>query len=187
MAWTLCSPEDVASLHPISVEDIEDTWSDMVEGLIRSHTGQPFLGSSSAISDEVHSGDGSNILRVSAPPIVSVTSLQIDDTVLDEDEYYAYDTTIQLKYVVFPRGSLNVKVSYVSGMEEVPDDIRLAAAAMIVAIINYRKRHGADASLKWGTANQKAGEESPNLNVGLTSHLVRIMKQILKRPRVRAK
>ena len=80
-----------------------------------------------------------------------------------------------------------MKVSYVSGSSVMNDVVRLAAAAMIVAIVNYRKRSGADSSIKWGTADQKAGEETPNQNIGLTSHLVTIMKRLLKRARVRAR
>jgi hypothetical protein len=187
MAWILCTKADVMSIHPITEAEIKDEWSDMVEGLIRQHMGQPFLGTSSAIVDEWHNGDGSNFLKPYKLPILSVTSLSINDLPIALSDCVSFDSYIALQSQTFPEGVLNVRISYTSGTLEVPETVRLAATTMIVAIINYRRRAGADSSIKWGSADQKAGEDTPNAQIGLTSHLVRIMKQILRRPTLRAR
>lgn len=184
MPWTFCSPEDVMGITPITRSELQDSWSEMVEALIRQHLGQPYLGSSEEITGERHSGDGTNILRVKKPPIISVTSLAIAGSVQPQAAYVAFPSYIELTAQTFPVGTLNVEIAYTSGKEVVDDVTRLAAVSMIVAIINYRRRFGADGSLKWGRQDTTAGEETPNLNVGLTSHLYTIMKRLLKRPRV---
>ena len=66
-------------------------------------------------------------------------------------------------------------------------DVRLAAIAMISACANYKGRHGSDGSLKWADTERYAGEEPPSEKVGLTTHLKKIMEQLLKRPNVRAR
>lgn len=187
MAWELCEKKTVAALHPISTDELEDEWSEMVEGLIRQHLGQPYLGTTSTITGEYYSGDGSNILRVRKPPISSVTSLLVNTVALTASDYVVFDSYIQLKYLTFPKGTLNVQLSYTSGSTSVDETVQLCAAAMIVALINYRKRLGADSSLKWGTLNTEVGEDTGNKNFGLVDHLVAIMQRLLRRPILRIK
>src|SRR3972149_6177016 len=120
MAWTFCSKEDINAFRPIPVNEIRDEWSDLVEGLIRDHLGQPYLGVSQAITDEWHNGEGSVMLKVRHTPIISVQSLTVNDAVLLATDYEVFPSYIQLRGQVFPQGNLNVKVSYTSG--SVPDD-----------------------------------------------------------------
>lgn len=186
MAWSLCDKQDVTSIHPILQSELQDDWSNMVEALIRQHMGEPYLGTSKVITSEYYDGDGTYILRVKNPPIISVQSLSVNDVLIDVGSYVVFESYIELRDQILPEGILNVKLSYTSGTTVVDDVVRLTAVAMVIAIINYRKRWGSDTSLKWGDAEQKAGEPSPNYNVGLTSHLTAIMKRLLRRrPRVR--
>jgi hypothetical protein len=187
MAWELATKEDVMSLHPVLEAELRDEWSDFAEGLVKQHMGQPYLGTSQVITDEYHDGDGSNILRPKNPPIISVQSLYMSDSLLSADEYVVFNTHLELKYKTFPRSVLNVKINYTSGKLVVDEITRLTTAAMIVAIVNYRKRYGSDASLKWSTLDQKGGEDDGNENFGLMSHLQGIMKTTLRRPRLRVK
>lgn len=190
MAWTLCEKTDVVSITHAPENALDDFWSDSVEALIRRHLGMPHLGSQAAVTEELHNGDGTNILLVSKPPIVSVTSLSIDGGARLPSEYVVTPYSVQMRYTSFPRGVLNVSVSYLSGsvdVEEIDPIIRLTAAAMIAAIWNYRGRGGADSSLKWGTIEPEVGEENPNQKVGLTSHLHTIMKRMLRRERLRVR
>jgi hypothetical protein len=173
------------SLHPIKEAELLDEWSDFVEGLIRQHLSTPYLGESVVVTNEYHDGDGTNLLFVSKAPIISVQSLSVNGVVLLSSEYRAFPTYIELDGMVFPEGSLNVIVSYTSGSSGMDDTVRLAASAMIVAIINYRKRFGADSSVRWAALDQKVGEESPNMGVGLVDHLNAIMKNVLRRPKLR--
>lgn len=194
MAWSLCSKSDVVSIHPTRESDLQDFWSDAVESLIREHLGTPDLGRQTAITNELHSGDGlSSILLVRRPPIVSVTSLTVNGIPVGSDGYVVSLTSIELLGTVFPAGQLNVAASYVSGslvdqvtgLAVVDPIIRLTAAAMIVALVQYKSRAGSDGTLKWGNAEQMEGGKSPVYNVGLTSHLQTIMRRMLRRQRVR--
>jgi len=187
MAWVLCSKADVMSIHPVTETDLRDEWSEMVESLIREHLDQPYLGTSSVIENEYHNGDGTNLLRVSKPPIISVQAVYISDAQITASDYVIFGDHIALKSEKFPRGNLNVRVYYTSGSSAITGTVRMTASAMVVAIINYRRTAGTDGSLRWSDREQKAGEDTPNANIGLTSHLVRIMRQLLKRQRVRAR
>jgi hypothetical protein len=187
MAWELCSKRDVMSIHPVNDSDLEDQWSDEIEGLIRKYKRSPNLGRTETITDEIHNGDGTPVLHVKKPPISSITSLSVNDVLLTASDYVVFENYIILKAQSFPKGLVNIKVSYVSGTSVVDADIKLTAAAMIIAIYNYKRRMGSDASLKWGSPDNKVGEETPNVNVGLTSHLRQIMRRMLQKDRILAR
>lgn len=192
MAWTLCSKQDVTSIHPINEGELEDAWSDFTEAFILQHMGNPFIGTPSAVADEYHNGDGSDILLVKQPPIVSVTSLEVDGSVLTAADYIVFPNYIQLKALKFTRGRLNVKLSYTSGIAaaDVEDTVRLAAALMVVAFINYRGRMGADSTMKFAGSKmmneENANGRTPNVNIGLLTHLKAIMRSTIRRRKVRA-
>jgi len=180
MPWTLCKKEDVTAIHPINESELQDFWSETVEGLIRQYKGTPNLGVPTAITGEVHNGDGSNILVVRQPPIVSVESLLVNDAAYSAGDYKVKDLTIQLASQKFPDGTANVVVSYTSGSTANVDAVvRFCAATMIVAIINYRGRAGADGSIKFAQADVRMGKRSPNVNTGLIAHLTGIMAQMV--------
>jgi len=186
MAWTLCSKQEVVAIHPFPVDDLKDFWSDTAEALIREHLGAPYLGEAVALTNETHSGDGTPLLIVRKPPIISVQALRISGVAVTTADYVVFSNHIELVAQRFPVGQLNVQVDYTSGDTTINPIIKLTAAAMIAAIINYRQRYGADSTFKWATGEQQAGESTPNLNVGLTSHLKSIMKRMLRRERIRA-
>lgn len=186
MAWKLCSKEEVILIHPYPVADLKDFWSEVVETLIKEHLGTPHLGEAIVITNETHSGDHTNVLIVRKPPIVSVEELRISATAMVSTGYVAFQNHIELIAERFPKGILNVQVDYTSGDETVSPTVKLTAAAMIAAMINYRERYGADSTMKWGSGDQESGETTPNLNVGLTSHLRTIMRRMLRRERIRA-
>ena len=192
MSWTLCSKADVISIHPTSEAALPDLWSDAVEQLIREHLSKPSLGLSQATVTESYSGDGTPALFLRQLPIISVSSLSIDGGDIPSTEYIVNKTGIQLTGErTFTQGNLNIEVTYETGggVDEsglITDPlIRLTAAAMVVAIANYRGRAGADSSLKWGNAEQKEGNSTPTFDIGLTSHLRKIMKNMLRRSRLR--
>ena len=187
MAWCLCSKQDVMAHYPVPESELKDQWSDEVDALIRQHLGMPHLGVPMDIVGEIHDGDGTHILPLNKPPVISVSRLDINEVPLIPNDYVVFPTYIALRAQVFPEGILNVEVDYRSGSTTVDHQVRLTAAAMIIAIYNFYKRMGSDASLKWASPDQKAGEESPSRYVGLTSHLNNIMKRLLRRSRVRAR
>lgn len=189
MAWTLCSKEDVIDFHPVTATELKDSWSVLVEGLIREHINWLRLGLSElVVTAEELSGNGTAYLYPKQRPLVSVQSLVVNGRALDSAAYAVFPGYVQLRGEhVFPQGNLNVVISYTAGPGTVPDEVRLAAVSMIIAALNYKKRQGADASLRWSSAETKAGEENPNTQIGFSSHLVQIMKRILKRNRVRGR
>lgn len=186
MAWELCSKEEAVALHPFPVSDLKDFWSEMVDDMIREHLGTPNLGLSVVVVNETHDGMGNNLLIVREPPIISVEAIRIHGVAMTSEEYVIYSSRIELTNENFPTGVLNVQVDYTSGDETVPARIKGTAAAMIAAVINYNQRYGADSSIKWSSPDDTVGETTPNLNVGLTSHLKTIMKRMLRRVKVRA-
>lgn len=184
MAWTLCSKDDVTNLFPIAEADLKDDWSMMVEAMIRQYMGQPSLGEIDIVVNDYYDGDGTALLRLRKTPIMSIQSLSIDGLTLSSGDYVVYPTHVVLLYHTFTKGRMNILVSYTAGTTSVDPVVRLAATSMIIAMINYQRKAGSDASLKWGVDNTKVGEPSPNVNIGLGTHLNKIMKNILKRPRV---
>lgn len=187
MPWELCSKQDVTEMHPIPEGDLRDDWSAMVEALIRQYLAQPHLGKVEIITDEYYNGNDTPLLTLRQTPVISVEALYVNGVLISSADYIVQGTFIMLKSQIFPSGLLNVKVSYTSGSINVDDVVRFTAVSMIIAIINYRRRAGADSSLKWGNADQKFGEEGANVNIGLTSHLSVIMKRMLRRPKVRVR
>lgn len=186
-AWELCTKEDVTNMHPIPKGELEDSWSLQVEGLIRQHLGTPYLGAEVVITDEVHNGDGTPYLRVKDPPIVSVQDVRINGVSVLATDFIVQKNIIQLENEIFPRGNANVEIDYTAGGTDIDPVISLTAASMIVAIINYKKRFGADSSIKWSNKDSQTGEPTPNMTMGLPQHLRGIMRQLLRRdnPRVR--
>jgi hypothetical protein len=188
MAWELCTKEDVQALYPIEESDLLAIHSDLVEGLIREYMGAPYLGTTSVITDEYYNGNGSDTLMVKKPLIVSVQSLMIDSAVVDPSTYIVGTHKIQLLSGVFTAGRANIILDYTSGSSIVPTSVRMAAISMMIALINYQGRQGADGSIIWGVpaeTTQEGGERSPSFNIGLISHLKRIMVGLLKREKVR--
>jgi hypothetical protein len=80
---------------------------------------------------------------------------------------------------------MNIMITYTAGSLEIPFSVRLAAMTMVAAMINYKRRAGADGSLKWGNVDKKLGNSLPISDIGLVKHLKTIMMTILKRDRPR--
>jgi hypothetical protein len=52
-------------------------------------------------------------------------SIEVDNTVLDNPQYYLNKTTGHLKFTSFISGG-EVKITYTGGHDEIPDDVKLA-------------------------------------------------------------
>jgi cell division ATPase FtsA len=184
MAWDFCTPDQVVELRHFQAENIKDNWSNAVESLIRQHVNAPYLGTTETITNELHSGDNNPIIMVKKPPIYTFTELRVSSTALVSTDYVSFDNYVMLTGgMTFPSGVLNVAIDYVSG-SDVDSLINMTAIAMLTAFINYQQRYGADTSLIWEDTTE-VGENTPNLNVGLTSHLMQIMKRMLRKRALR--
>lgn len=180
MAWELCSKEDVMAMTSVPEDELRDMWSEVSEQMIRDYMGTPNLGSSVTITGEVHNGDGSPILMVRQPIIVSVSAIRVSDATITASDYEVFPNYVELASAVFPEGLHNVEIDYVSG-GDVPSRVRLTATLMVIACLNYRRRRGADTSSKFAVPESNTGEETANMNIGLVSHLDMILKQSLQR------
>lgn len=180
MAWELCTKDDVMAMTSVPEDELRDMWSDVCEQMIRDYMGIPNLGSSLQITSEIHNGDGTPILVVRQPIIMSVSAVRVSSGTLTSTDYEAFSNYVELTSGVFPEGIHNIEIDYTSG-GIVPARVRLTATLMVIACLNYRRRRGADSSTKFALPESNTGEETPNMSIGLVSHLDNIMKQSLQR------
>ena len=196
MAWTYTTKAKVVSLSKCATADLQDEWSNWVEKLIDKWTGTTYVATTSYTS-EVHSGDGTSSVFVDHPPIVSVSSIVVDDGAVASSEYVVfshwvelttYPTTLvadALYYTnAFPVGVGNIEISYVGGSATVPANVELAATQMVGAIAMVADRQGADLSLKYSRMTENTGDaETVTERLGLQATLRSIMRAYLG-PRV---
>ena len=180
MAWTLCTKDDVMSMTSVSESELRDMWSEVSEQMIRDYIGAPNLGISEVITNEIHNGDGTPMLLVNKPLITSVSEIRVNSGAITASDYEVFNNYVELTSSVFPSGLHNVEIDYTSG-GSVDSTVRLTATLMVIACLNYRRRRGADTSTRFAVPDTNTSEETPNMNIGLVSHLRRIMEQGLER------
>jgi hypothetical protein len=175
MAWTYVSRDVVAHLTHVSEENLQDEWSNWVEALIQEHMGYETIGTNTTITSEKHDGDGSNVLFVKKPPIISVTELKLGSTsptALSSTAYKVYGQYVKLvsnpSYTIaysnetniFPVGTQNIEITYVSGLATVPMTVQLCAAVMIGEIAKSHRKGGADNTLMYPVPDRTQGQRS---------------------------
>lgn len=111
MAWVICSRQDVQDLANIPQNALPDSWSEMVEGLIRQHVGSPYIGKTETTS-ESHTGTGDGIITVDRSPIAYVNSIYING-IEYLDEYTVNETTITIPTANYDSGDVAI-VNYES-------------------------------------------------------------------------
>ena len=115
------------------------------------------------VSNEILSGDGSDILKPRYSPIVSVTTLQYQtdptadwQTLESTSEYILVDPLwdyIQLYDSTFPSGTRNIKMTYVAGYETIPGDLFLVCLEKVADLWAQSKKGGG----RFGIQSQSAG------------------------------
>jgi len=170
--WVYCTKEDVSDFCGVATSDMKDSWSRIVEGLIDEHTGSRF--DAVHTYTEAYDGDGTNTLILNNAPIVSVTSVSIDDVALQSSDYVVYSSgyirLVSSNYgaldralgsgSVFPVGRQNIDVVYTANAATVPAYVQLAAILAISELALISRRGGADGSLAVSRATQRAGEDN---------------------------
>lgn len=194
MAWVYCTKEDVNEYSGIAVSRLKDSWSARVEGLIDLHHGKKYDGTDSYSEDL--DGDGTDVIYVSNTPLISVTSLSVDDVNLTSSEYKVYSAgyirlvsalptaiggAIDGRFSAFPVGTKNVSITYVAGDATVPDNVRLAATAMISMLAAMHEKAGSDSSLALGMSSSgSTGERNAELSsMDLSARFNRILNNYL--------
>jgi len=192
MAWTYTTKEIVSAWAKIAQADLLDQYSDWAEALIDDWQGTTYLGTT-AYTDEKHSGDGSSVVFVDHPPIVSVSAITVSTGQVSSSEYEIFPYYIQLttdpltetsnalwRPNVWPEGVGNILISYVGGSETVPKKVELAATQMVSVIASVSERQGADLSLKYSRTTENLGDsETMTERLGLQATLRSIMRAYL--------
>lgn len=120
-------------------------WITMASRHIDKQTNRTF-----EVSEEeetkIYDGNNSNVLIVD--DFLSITTLKINGSTIDEDDYRIYPanknpkTKIVLKYRLFDSGYLNVEVTGIFGYaDEVPPEIKWACTVLVSGIINASNQH----------------------------------------------
>lgn len=187
MAWELCSKEDVKALTPVPVTKLKDTWSELTEGMIREHLGMSHLGKMpERIENEVLSGNGTPILRPKHLPIFSVETINVNGMIYTQNDVLIRPTMIHLKHGSFPVGVGNITITYLAGSEDVPENVRFTAVQMIIALLSYYNRSGADSSVKWAAiTDEKIGKQSQPIKTGLVPYIRAVMLKNLDVHRIK--
>lgn len=103
MTWVICSRQDVQDFTNIPNNALPDSWSEIVEGMIRQRVGSPYVGKTETIT-ETHTGTGDGIITVERPPLASVTSITIDGD-LYVDEFVPSATGVTIPSANFALGA----------------------------------------------------------------------------------
>jgi len=192
MSWTLCSKEQVTSIYKIPQASLDDFWSDTVESMIRGYLRAPYLGLDATVIIEKHSGDNTPVIALNNVPVTGVSSISvrvgsaIEKAVMDSSRYDIITTGVALiDGTVFPKGILNIEVTYTTGGVEVAPKVSLAAATMVASIAIYEGRAGTDGSLKYGDLPTFLGGDSSVKDVGMVTYLKYIMTEMLDKHQVR--
>ena len=194
MSYNYTTKIKVSALSQIPTTDLNDEWSDWVEALIDEYVGESYTGLTTHTAEK-HDGDGSGILFVDHPPIVSVSAMSVDASTLTDSDYKVYNSYVKIisdplssvsdalyQRTVFPEGQQNVSITYVGGSATVPKRIEMAATQMIAQIALVYKREGSDASLKYSRVTRNDGDVSTTTeSFGLQGTLYDIMKKYLNR------
>lgn len=85
-----------------------------------------------ATKEQYYDGDNSPELLLSDYPIVDITELKINDTVIQSTDYviYAASGIIRLLYSAFSFGFQNVYIKFKCGYNPVPKDIKMTIAEL---------------------------------------------------------
>lgn len=84
--------------------------------------------------DEEYDGTNSANLLLGQYPVSSISSVKIDDVIIDASEYKIRKNMGSLVRLNsnWPNGVLNIKVSYTAGYNPVPEDLELACKHMVM-------------------------------------------------------
>lgn len=186
MAWELISKIEVAKISGARETDLRDMWYDMAVGLVERLTGITNLGVTDNVV-EVSNGDGTGMLTVRKPPIVSVSSIYINNALVSPEHYVVHESYVQMVdnvYYegtvtgVFPKGKGNITISYVSGTQG-DNAIKLVIALLIKELVNFSLGEGAESKIQFYKPGKSAATEEPLVQWGVHGKMVGIVHSIL--------
>lgn len=187
MAWTVATKQDVLSLFTIDVDSLKDEWSTFAESFLLEYLGKDSVSDITTASNfnEYKSGTDGQVLLMQYP-ITVLNSITVDDVSQDINNYSTVgrelianeSTTLPDEWTYFPKGVRNIVVDYDS---TVPDQkiYSFAVVMMIIAMILYEGRKGADADFEWGTVTQEFTGTTGNQRLGLVGNLNAILDELI--------
>lgn len=189
MAWEAITKAEVSDISGAREGDIADVYYEMAVALLEYAAGMYNIGNLTAVTDTI---DGTGTKRVALPrsPVNSVTSVSVDDVVLDSSTYTHDDRYVILiddfttnPYALsdaFPVGSKNVSVSYVSG-ESSNKLYGLAVALIVTELIRQKVGEAADARVQFGSTNRSDARSISRKYVGVHTRLMEIVNTLFGR------
>ncbi|KXG42874.1 head-tail connector protein [Tepidibacillus decaturensis] len=100
--------------------------------VIENYCNRSFI--ESTYTDEEYDGKETSNLILKNFPVYSVTSIKIDDVLVDSTEYKVRkDSGIVVRLnSVWPAGIMNIKVTYTAGYTAIPADVELACKHLVM-------------------------------------------------------
>lgn len=87
--------------------------------------------------EEEYDGSGKPFLLLQNYPVTSITSVEVDEQVIDTGEYKVRKNNGMLfRKGIWPQGVMNITVIYSAGLDEVPSDVELACKVFVKSFFN---------------------------------------------------
>lgn len=187
MAWEAIGKSSVAALAGTNAETLRDEWYDMAVALIGHFAGIYNIGTSEVVVDEID-GTGVTSIKVTKPPIGTLTSVEIDDVLIDSGYYTHTDSYVILKDDIitnvyglsryFTEGTKNVKITYTSG-RLVDYRVALVISLIIKELANLKTSEGAESRLQFFAPGRSLATQAPLLEYGLHGKIKGIIDTLL--------
>lgn len=184
--WQIISKDAAAQYARMAIGSIDDLWYDTTLGIIETYCGWSNLEEAVDITETMH-GNNSPILIVKAP-IVSVTSISVDGTIISPTLYkynwnkiYMTNNSDRTSLSVFQRGIMNVVVSYrVGGISSLPEHYQDALKATMLLCIKEMvavpRNEGSDQTLRKYRPDRTMMPEETLKNYGIHGKIMGIVK-----------
>lgn len=193
--WTLVTKEELATYARININNIDESWYEIVLGIIEDRTGWNYLEDAQDVVDIVH-GNGSPILAVRSP-INSVSSIVINGATLASSAYtftwnkiYMVNNTDRTSLSVFSPGISNIRLSYnIGGIDSLPNHYQQALRSTLLLCLKefvaIPRNEGSDQILKKYRPDRTMMPEEVLQSYGLHGKISGIIKtQLPQRVRI---
>lgn len=124
---------------------------------------------------ELYDGRNSDLLLLKNYPAEKPTALVIHGTVLELGSFELQDEmTVKLLGGVFPKGSLNVQVTYFAGYATIPDDVQTAAKFLVQWLYSVRTDR------RIGIQSKNKQSESISFTSGMPQEIVEMLQPYVR-------
>ena len=187
--WTLITKNELAEYARINVNNIDDSWYNIILGIIEDKTGWSYLENAEDVVDVIH-GNSSPIL-IGKSPINSISSIVVNGSALSPSVYtytwnkiYMKNNTDRAYLSVFPPGIANIQITYnVGGINSLPSTYQQALRATVLLCLKefvaVPRNEGSDQVLKKYRPDRTMMPEEVLQSYGLHGKISGIIKSTL--------